>query len=137
MLPLQRAVTRYGPGAPAVFPTGKSAAIFHCPTRQCICLLQPSSSSLLVLLSIPTPRLHRRKSVPPPCPTVSCALTPATRCRKSGGMVLRDTVGHVEPVIYRRDCTRKKVHGTVHGYLAPGPSGHLICRRKLTWCFMQ
>ncbi|EZA51814.1 hypothetical protein X777_09571, partial [Ooceraea biroi] len=28
-------------GTPAVFPTGKSAAIFHYPTRQCICLFRP------------------------------------------------------------------------------------------------
>lgn len=30
-----------GHGAPAVFPIGKSAAIFHYPTRQCICLFRP------------------------------------------------------------------------------------------------
>lgn len=27
--------------APAVFPAGKSTAIFHYPTRQCICLFHP------------------------------------------------------------------------------------------------
>lgn len=34
-----------GHGAPAVFPTGKSAAIFHYPTRQCICLFRPPAAS--------------------------------------------------------------------------------------------
>lgn len=65
----------YGTGAPAVFPTGKSAAIFHCPTRQCICLLHtPSTHSIY---STPYPlRRHRRKSVPPPCAATS-ALTAA------------------------------------------------------------
>jgi len=50
-----------GHGAPAVFPTGKSAAIFHYPTRQCICLFRPPPAILL----LPRGRPNSRKSVVP------------------------------------------------------------------------
>ncbi|KZC07532.1 hypothetical protein WN55_08303 [Dufourea novaeangliae] len=80
-----------GTGAPTVFPTGKSAAIFHCPTRQCIC---PGSNLLTHPLSLPGPS-------PPPCVSIrERTLSPVimfslftglygARCRKSGGTELR------------------------------------------------
>lgn len=33
----------YGTGVPTLFPIGKPVTIFHCPTRQCICLFHPFS----------------------------------------------------------------------------------------------
>jgi len=55
--------------APAVFPTGKSAAIFHYPTRQCICLFHPPRRD-------PSPPIHSPFSNPwKKCRAATCAPT--------------------------------------------------------------
>ncbi|TGZ36176.1 Uncharacterized protein DBV15_07257 [Temnothorax longispinosus] len=104
-----------GHGAPAVFPTGKSAAIFHYPTRQCICLFRPPAASS----SFPATTPNSRKSVVP-LPGASTRTSLAmimfslftglygTRWRKSGGTVLCATIGCIESVIYRH-ADRKKL----------------------------
>jgi len=100
-----------GHGAPAVFPTGKSAAIFHYPTRQCICLLCPPAPPTLPARPAPT-----RKSVVP-LPVRSDTGRPHLAghdnvfiihriiWRVGGNQVGRyyaPTIGCVESVIYRR-----------------------------------
>ncbi|KYM97441.1 hypothetical protein ALC62_11733 [Cyphomyrmex costatus] len=108
-----------GHGAPAVFPTGKSAAIFHYPTRQCICLFRPPPAcssyppaAALTLEKVSCRYLcfdtgERRTSLAMIMFSLFTGLYGA-RWRKSGGTVLCATIGCIESMIYRH-AERKKL----------------------------